>query len=281
MGVSFFITAREDIDPGYLGPDEQFRLKPQEFAEALNAKWKNTNVSIDNSEHFALRWECEVNLQYGLMGSLFRDSCGVVLEKPSLEDVADFAIWFRSIVPLDVQLAVYNSSNITPFDLTVHTTYLQIIDFFTHYDYVCSLALSVTNGHTFDLSQLETNLKQSWPDVNIFTIGKNDPYSFYWEVKQSIKLKHHTPLSKEEVFTQEWEQQIIQSGAVNPERTVIYFSCYPYPELAKVLLWFRNTLPKSDGLLAERKIDARQMMIVANTTAEEIIETFTQDWERE
>lgn len=280
MSHSFFITPREYIDPDYAGPDVKFYLKLDEFANALKAQWEHASVSIDNSEHFALNWECMINNQYGLMGSLFRDFCGVVLERPTLEDVADFAIWFRSIIPSDVRLAVYNSSDITPFDLTIHTTYLQVIDFFTHYDYLPMLVFAVPNNQTFDLNQLEICLKHKWPEVEIFSTCDDDPYAFYWEVNLLVTFKHQTQLSDGKVSVQEAEHWIIQSGAVNPQRTAIYFSYYPYCELAKVLLWFRSILPESDELFVERKVDERRLILAATTTAEEIIETFTRDWER-
>jgi hypothetical protein len=129
MGVTYFITPRNDIDPNYAGPNAEYWLKPDVFEGVLKTQWKNaTTITID-SEHFALDWECEVNSKYSLRGSLFRNSCSVSVHKPDIHDLAVFAIWFRSLVHPDVPLAVYNDSDITPFDLTTHTTFSQLISF--------------------------------------------------------------------------------------------------------------------------------------------------------
>lgn len=129
MGVTYFITPRNDIDPDYAGPNAEYWLKPDVFEGALKARWKNATTLILDLEHFALEWKCEVNSKYSLTGDLFRNSCSVSVHKPDIDDLAAFAIWFRSLVHPDVPLAVYNDSDITPLELTTHTTYSLLIDF--------------------------------------------------------------------------------------------------------------------------------------------------------
>src|SRR5690242_17924924 len=110
MGVAFFIGP-DDIAPNYDKTENKFVLDAGVFAHALQTKWKNVQITeAFSSEYFVLDWQCTTNHPKELWGSLFRDSCTITLDKPDIEDVAEFAIWFRTIVPSHIPLAIYNDA---------------------------------------------------------------------------------------------------------------------------------------------------------------------------
>jgi hypothetical protein len=277
MGTSFFITPREDIDPTYEAKGEKYRLEPEEFAKALKAKWKNTEIGMGYTEHFDMSWECEVNYHHKLRGSLFHDFGGVVLEKPSANDVEEFAIWFRTLVPDYVNLVVYNSSDITPFEIKPDTTYLQIVDFFSHLNYWITVTL--VNNEPIDIKDLSLQLRAQWPEVEIFPITDADPLSFYWEIKLEHEFTHHIKLSETESVIDQFTQDVIVSGAVSRNSSEMYLTPFPYSELAKMLIWYRGIMDESIELLVERREDHRQLKLQVETTEQEIIETFRRHWE--
>lgn len=279
MGISFFITPLEDIDPNYQPTGEKFRLEPDKFAEALRARWNDTKIGSGYSKDFDMSWECKVNHQYKLNGALFHDSCGIVLERPGDKDVEEFAIWFRKLVPAHVKLVIYNSSDITPFELAVDTTYLETVHFFAHHDYWITLTLA--NNNLIDVTNLQVQLHTQWPSVEIPPITEADPYAFYWEIKHEHEFSYTANLSERESVVKKFSQDVIVTGAVNKNRSELYVTSFPYPLMAETLIWYRSIVDKSMEILAERKEDHRQLKLRTETTKKEIIDTFRREWERE
>ncbi len=278
MGVNYFIIPLEGIDPEYQPLSKQSEFNQHEFAKALEAKWKNTEIRIENSDYSHITWQCEVNHKHKLRGSSSSGDYGVALEKPDAKDVEEFAIWYRTIIPDDVRIVIFNDSDVEHYcEITADTTYVQLVDFFTDYNYWITVTLA--NNEPIDIDNLSAQLRAQWPQVEIFPITDADPLSLYWEINLDHEFMGHYNLTETLFVTKKLTQDIIIDGAVSKNRTEMYLGPFPYSELAKTLIWYRGIVDESTELLVERKEDHRQLKLQAETTEQEIIKTFRRHWE--
>ena len=247
MGVNFFIIPLENIDPEYQPVSESFHFNLDEFTKALKEKWRNAEIRIDDSNDSHITWECEINHKHKLRGSSSRDDYGVALEKPDVNDVEEFAIWYRTLIPAEVRLVILKDSDVEHYrEITSDTTYIQLIDFFTDYDYWITVTLA--NNEPIDIDNLPSQLRAQWSEVEIFPMIDADPLAFYWERKLEHEFTGHYNLTETLFVTKKLTQDITVDGAVSKDRSEMYLGPFPYSELAKTLMWYRSIVDESTEL---------------------------------
>jgi hypothetical protein len=270
MGVSYFITPLliENSQGKIIDElDIDYTIDPDQLADALRARWRDVQISVSSSSYAALYWECKVREPFGLNGVLQRDTQAIVLEKPGQHDVAEFATWFRGYVPSQYRLSLFNSSGFPKnLELRADTTYLQILHFFTHLDYVPTIVPFNDASFKVNRDDFQRKLKEQWPEAKVEPVQANDPYSFYWEIISSVQIERELP----ELPT--YTTDALQSGAIDPNQATLYLHYYPDSEVAKFAVWYRSVIPSQHQLSLYIKAKKRSINLNTETTEQQIIE---------
>jgi hypothetical protein len=86
-----------------------WKINQADFIESLKQQWSNIELNlISNSEDFySLEWIINFPNNQRLDGALHQDKQGISLDG-DLETCANFAIWFRSLIPENQSLIFYD-----------------------------------------------------------------------------------------------------------------------------------------------------------------------------
>ena len=92
------------------------------LAASLRRRWPDAVItpSEDPADFHALEWRVQSGARE-VEGALSRDGCALILEG-HIEDVADIAIWFRSLVPAVQPLLFYDEGYSADVPLSAETT---------------------------------------------------------------------------------------------------------------------------------------------------------------
>jgi hypothetical protein len=99
----------------------EWRLSPEELARPLRSRWPGVTLQdVSGPDSESLRFKLEM-AHSELWGSLFRQGQGVFLEG-DLDDVAEFALWFRTLAPSTAPLLFCDEAMNGSLALEPHTT---------------------------------------------------------------------------------------------------------------------------------------------------------------
>ena len=107
----------------FVKPPEEtnWRIAPGTFLADLMARWPTAKVqNLPNSETYSHFWAVQMSHDV-LEGRFFRDGEGVALDG-DIRDCADFALWFRSLVPPEQELWFYDQAYSAHVNLKPGTT---------------------------------------------------------------------------------------------------------------------------------------------------------------
>jgi len=115
--MSYFISPREQTD---------LRVDPTELAEAIQTRWQGADVrfATNPASNHALEWVVTI-ANRSLEGSLDKTE-QVVHLAGDVEDCAQFAIWYRTLVPARYALAFYDEGYSADVELADGTNELQL-----------------------------------------------------------------------------------------------------------------------------------------------------------
>lgn len=90
-----------------------------EFVEALKHRWHG--IEVKESEIYALQWSVEVEGYHPMLGGLQSDYHTVTIDGGPIASIAEFAVWYRSLVPEQHRLFLFRE---TTFDnpIELHKT---------------------------------------------------------------------------------------------------------------------------------------------------------------
>jgi hypothetical protein len=99
----------------------EWRTSPQELASHLRSHWPDATLQeLSGPDSESLRFKLKMT-HSDLWGSLFRQGQGVFFEG-DLCDVAEFAIWFRSLAPTSASLLFCDEAMNGSLELELGTT---------------------------------------------------------------------------------------------------------------------------------------------------------------
>ena len=88
--------------------NSELRIDPDDFSKKMLNKWPGINIQrvILDNDPYILRWSIEL-IGHRQLGGLQENRQAVSVEDfPS--GVADFALWYRSVIHLDYKLSLYD-----------------------------------------------------------------------------------------------------------------------------------------------------------------------------
>jgi len=116
----------------YVSPPEEtdLAIEPYSFANNLRRHWPSADVQmIDNPQSIrALEWTLPLDKGV-LRGSLHQTGQVVVLDG-DVEDAAEFALWVRTLVPIEYTLLFYDEGYSTAVELRLGMTVEEIANSF-------------------------------------------------------------------------------------------------------------------------------------------------------
>lgn len=113
-------------------PEEPaWSVDQEKFSQDVQAHWPQAKVEqiIDPARSFTCTWEIPLE-GYELEGALPRDGKSVVVDG-RIQDCAEFAIWFRTQVPVDAPLIFCDDAYNNDIELTARTRAADIVNSFT------------------------------------------------------------------------------------------------------------------------------------------------------
>jgi hypothetical protein len=112
-----------------VGKADQLRIVPETFAKQISARWDNfevINVNIPKDTS-ALSWRCKVQGEE-LLGNLLEGENTITLNDWSDKAVAQFAVWYRSLIPKHIPLFLcHDQSAATEIEITEYITVDEIL----------------------------------------------------------------------------------------------------------------------------------------------------------
>jgi hypothetical protein len=118
VGVEYLITPETS----------DFMIDTDYFVAALQNRWPNAKIHFitDPQTPSILQWSLVMDDSSSMLGDFNKQ--GISFEVSGLSNVADFARWYRTIVPAKYKLFLYKSSlNHEPIELTETITTEDII----------------------------------------------------------------------------------------------------------------------------------------------------------
>ena len=112
----------------FISPPEKtsWTMFPPEFVTHLVKRWPSAKVRETNRHSdFPLEWEIEM-AGGTLMGEFYLPLSGVNFSAYTPEDLATFALWFRSLVPAEQPLLFYQEGFNWEMQLKPNTTAQEI-----------------------------------------------------------------------------------------------------------------------------------------------------------
>jgi hypothetical protein len=100
VGVAYIIRSQK----------HDLRLDPHYFVEQLRNRWLNVEVHVitDPRAHSVFQWHLTMDDGAFLLGDF--NEQGISYEVSGLANVANFALWYRVLVPSEHMLVLYKSS---------------------------------------------------------------------------------------------------------------------------------------------------------------------------
>lgn len=120
--MKYFVSPPEETD---------WNIKPDEMTQYLRNKWANVRIKkiLNPEDNNSLEWEVPLELDV-LYGSIDREGQSIHLEG-DIQDCAQFAVWFRSIVPESQVLVFFDENYTSDISLGRDVTEQQIVGLFT------------------------------------------------------------------------------------------------------------------------------------------------------
>lgn len=99
-----------------------------QFESALTSKWPKAKGRERRGPHFSREWIWEIDAEE-IVVALDDEGIYVDVDADSV-GLAEFAIWFRSIVPASQPLIMYDEGYNTHMDLAQYTTLADVLQVF-------------------------------------------------------------------------------------------------------------------------------------------------------
>jgi hypothetical protein len=257
MGMNWFIGPYWALDDeGELqasGPE--YVIEVTQFEAALRMRWNVINTLGFEDKKY---WEVEIGKD-PRSEYVFHRGATVVLERPGEHNLAEFAVWYRSLVPAEYRLVVFNDADIEDtIELNPNITYIQFLHSYGDSDFSYTIRLSSPP----DLQLLERHLRGQWPSIKIYPITELDPYLFYWELLDV-------------------GDDLLQSGAVarqNPN--LLLLGNTHISTIAKFALWYRQIVSMDIEMTISIPAMNNGIALRTDTTEAEIIAAVKGNWLR-
>lgn len=103
-----------------------WNMPASEFVSYLVRRWPSAKIRETKDPNLSPEWQIE--MPGGLLyGECYRRLPGVVFSAYTLEDLAAFALWFRSLVPPEQPLLFYEEGFNWDMELKPNTTAKEIL----------------------------------------------------------------------------------------------------------------------------------------------------------
>lgn len=101
-------------------------MSPTEFVAHLLARWPSAKIRETTDPNLSPEWEIEMPGGV-LYGECYRQLPGVVFNGYTFEDLAAFALWFRSLVPPEQPLLFFEEGYGWDMELKPNTTAQELV----------------------------------------------------------------------------------------------------------------------------------------------------------
>jgi len=100
--MPYFIDSLDTLD---------FEFDVDEFADQLRARWQSVREdTFDQSGLFAGCWLVDFGSTGHLMITLHKDQKSVSIDDADVYSIAQFALWYRKLIPVHYSLYLYHDS---------------------------------------------------------------------------------------------------------------------------------------------------------------------------
>ena len=98
-----------------------------EIVEELKNRWHGIEVMEDVSDTYAIRWSVKVE-GYPILGGIQSDYHTLTIDGGPIATIAEFAIWYRNLVPEQYPLFLYKGSTFNrPIELLRATSKEELV----------------------------------------------------------------------------------------------------------------------------------------------------------
>ncbi len=127
MGYGYLVSSRSAVSN-----QSDHITDPEKFLADMKQRWPDADVSPSQSEGYALDWTIGLR-GYKVIGGLQRNSDCITIDSVREHvDAAEIAVWYRSVVPPEVNLYFYTGPRWQhPVKITATTTASEIVREFT------------------------------------------------------------------------------------------------------------------------------------------------------
>lgn len=124
MGYGYLVSS--------IGPQPSYITDPQEFIAHFKERWLDAEIRLlPQSDSYALRWRIQI-AEFPSLGGLQRNSNCISIDAVRDHlDAAEIAVWYRTIVPAEVELYFYTGPRWqSPVKIEPTTTAQEIVEKF-------------------------------------------------------------------------------------------------------------------------------------------------------
>jgi hypothetical protein len=113
---------------GSMGKSKNLKIDVSSVARSLHQTWKEIEIKEVSIGTYLLEWEVMVRGSF-VHGGLQSDSQTVSIETSDVTVVAEFAVWYRSLIPQEHDLFLYTGPTWQhPIELFPDTSIEQIVE---------------------------------------------------------------------------------------------------------------------------------------------------------
>jgi hypothetical protein len=108
-------------------------LNQAEFVNELKQRWDGIEVKEKVSDRYILRWSIKVE-GYPILGGVQSDYHTLTIDGGPIDTIAEFAIWYRNLVPEQYPLFLYKGSTFDrPIELSLTISKDELMAALTNY----------------------------------------------------------------------------------------------------------------------------------------------------
>ena len=111
-----------------MGLHADLEIDSDYFVQQLKNRWPTAEIRYSPSPTHVLNWKLELGA-YTVLGGLQTDGQTMCIEGGDAESVAEFAVWYRTLVSAQYRLFLYSGPTVNnPFELRLSATEGEIRD---------------------------------------------------------------------------------------------------------------------------------------------------------
>ena len=116
-----------------MGQSPRWVINQAEIVEELKKRWDSIEIKENVSDAYILRWAVEFDGRT-ILGGIQTDYQTLTIDGGAVANIADFLIWYRTLVPEQYPLFLYKGSKFdNPIKLSASTSKDELVGTLMHY----------------------------------------------------------------------------------------------------------------------------------------------------